>query len=88
MESITIKVDPQMAKAIEKAMKPLYSTKTEFIREAIRDKIEEQRKNELKQILKENFGRFKDIKTSDEDLKKIKKEVFEEYIKEKGWKLD
>jgi len=40
MESITIKVEQTFAKEIEKAMSPLYTTKTEFIREAIRDKIE------------------------------------------------
>ncbi len=40
MESITIKVDESMARSIEKAMKPHYATKTEFIREAIREKIE------------------------------------------------
>ena len=40
MESITIKVSTQMAKEIEKAMKPNYSTKTEFIRAALREKLE------------------------------------------------
>lgn len=50
MESITIKVNEEMAKSIEKAMKPNYATKTEFIRSAVRDKLEEWEK---KQIIKE-----------------------------------
>jgi Arc/MetJ-type ribon-helix-helix transcriptional regulator len=39
MESITIKVDKSFAKEMEKAMKPMYATKSEFIRDAIRDKV-------------------------------------------------
>lgn len=40
MENISIKLETNLLKAIEKVMKKhLYSTKTEFIRESIRDKI-------------------------------------------------
>ncbi|MFW5852937.1 MAG: ribbon-helix-helix domain-containing protein [Nanoarchaeota archaeon] len=46
METITLRVDRDFAQEMEKAMRPYYSTKTEFIREAIREK--------LKQIRKEN----------------------------------
>lgn len=55
MESITIKVDDDFAREIEKAMKPMYTTKTEFIREAIRDKISAQRE----QILRSYLGSVK-----------------------------
>lgn len=81
MESITIKVDEQMAKAMEKAMKPLYSTKTEFIREAIRDKIKEQEKKEVAQILKENFGKYRHMNISDKDLRHTREEVSKELLK-------
>ena len=46
MESITIKVEDDLAREINKAMKLLYSTKTEFIREAIRDKLVALRKEQ------------------------------------------
>ncbi len=41
METITLRVDTSFAREIERAMRPLYSTKTEFIREAIRDKVKQ-----------------------------------------------
>ena len=39
MKSITIKVEDSLYKELKDALTPLYSTKTEFIREAIRDKL-------------------------------------------------
>ena len=39
MRSITIKVEDLLFVEMQKALKPLYTTKTEFIREAIRDKL-------------------------------------------------
>ena len=47
MESITIKVHDEMAEEIDKSIKPYYGTKTEFIREAIREKLKKLKK-ELK----------------------------------------
>ncbi len=46
MEIITLRVDKDFSKEIEKSMRPYYSTKTEFIRDAIRDKIKKIRKEE------------------------------------------
>ena len=48
MEIITLRVNESFAHEIDMAMNPYYSTKTEFIREAIRDKIK-QLKNERSQ---------------------------------------
>lgn len=39
METITLRVDTEFAHEMDKAMRPYYSTKTEFIREAIREKL-------------------------------------------------
>lgn len=54
MESITIKVEAGLLSKINKTIKDNgYSTKTEFIREAIRKKIEEDEKEMLiKEFLK------------------------------------
>lgn len=46
MEIITLRVDKEFGKEIERHMHPYYSTKTEFIREAIREKIIKIRKEE------------------------------------------
>jgi metal-responsive CopG/Arc/MetJ family transcriptional regulator len=48
METITLRVDTEFAQEMEKAMHPYYSTKTEFIREAIRDKLKKLKTEELK----------------------------------------
>lgn len=70
MESITIKVESDFADEIEKAMRPMYSTKTEFIREAIRDKISSLREQKLRQYL----GSSK-TKTSPEEEERQRKEA-------------
>ena len=42
METITIKLEDKFAKDVEEAIKRhRYTTKTEFVREAIRDKLKE-----------------------------------------------
>lgn len=83
MESITIKVDEQMAKEIEKAMKPLYSTKTEFIREAIREKITKAEKEELLKQLMMLKGSSKN-KTTMAEMRKMREEAWKDYAKERG----
>ena len=48
MEAVSLKMDGEFLEDIEKTMrKHRYSTKTEFIREAIRDKIKELEDEEL-----------------------------------------
>lgn len=48
MENISLKIEGNFLKAIEKVMKNHnYMTKTEFIREAIRDKISELEEKEI-----------------------------------------
>ena len=83
MESITIKVEDKLAKEIEKARELEYSTKTEFIREAIRDKLKEIRREALIREFIKFKGKAK-IKTSDAERQKIGEEVFNEFVKEKG----
>lgn len=48
MEILTLRVDKEFAQEIEKAMRPYYSTKTEFVRDAIRDKLKKIRLEEQK----------------------------------------
>jgi metal-responsive CopG/Arc/MetJ family transcriptional regulator len=82
MESVTIKIEKSLSDRINKSMNVKgYSTKTEFIREAIRDKLERDEKNIL---IKELIG-FKgksSIKTSDIQNKKVRDEVAKEIARE------
>ena len=80
METITIKVEKDLAREMNKAMKPLYSTKTEFIREAIRDKIEKLSTNELIKEFMKFRGKAKK-KTTYEENRRTKWEVSEELMK-------
>lgn len=75
MENISIKIESNLLKAVEKVMKRhFYSTKTEFIRESIRDKIAEL---ETEEILNDK-DLMAQIKTSERNIKKgkIKEFVF------------
>jgi metal-responsive CopG/Arc/MetJ family transcriptional regulator len=87
MESITIKVEDDMASEIDKAMRPHYSTKTEFIREAIRDKIKEISKEKAMDELRKYFGKS-NIKTTHAEERKIRESVGKEFAKKFGVKLD
>jgi len=90
MENLSIKLDERIAKQISKALKDFkYSTKTEFIRDAIRSKLNELEKEKRIEeqwqklfALKGAFrgqGRFK---SSEEFIKWREKEGSEELMKE------
>ena len=83
MESITIKVDKAMAKELEQTMKPDYATKTEFIREAIRDKMKEIKKQKALKDLLKYFGKAK-AKTTDAEERVIGEKVIDEMLKQRG----
>jgi len=73
MESVSLKLETNFLDAIEKVMKKHnYMTKTEFIRESIRDKI---RKLEEKEILEDKELRSQ-IKNSEKNVKKGKIKEF------------
>ena len=67
MENVSLKIEEGFVKAIERAMKKHnYMTKTEFIREAIRDKM---RELEEKEILGDK-DLMNQIRTSERNIKK------------------
>jgi Arc/MetJ-type ribon-helix-helix transcriptional regulator len=85
MESVTIKVEETMSKRMAQSMRKRgYSTKTEFIREAIRDKLEV---DEHDQLIKE-FMRFRGKskkKTTNAVNKKVREDVAKQIAKEYGF---
>ncbi len=73
MENLSIKLEESFLKVIETVMKKHnYMTKTEFIREAIRDKI---RRLEEKEIL-ENKDLMNQLALSEKNIKKGKIKEF------------
>jgi len=98
MEHVSIKLDTAIARQIEADMKAFhYTTKTEFIRDSIRDKLKanqaEKEKSKAWQALYNARGIFKGkgkAKTEEEWYKwrKENSEKFaEELVKKYGWKL-
>lgn len=86
MEVISLKLDEAMLQNVDKTLqKHNFSTRTEFIRAAIREKLEELSREELMARFLGFKGKAKK-KVSDAELKKIREEVFGEIAKEKGWK--
>jgi Arc/MetJ-type ribon-helix-helix transcriptional regulator len=80
-------VDDNFAREMDEAMSPYYSTKTEFIREAIREKIKNIKKESTLDELKEYFGKAKTKSTLADD-RRIRKQVMKEFAKKHGLKLD
>ncbi len=84
MENISIKLESNFLKAIEAAMKKNnYSTKTEFIREAIRDKIKELEIEEKIRAVRRVAGSSK-RRTTDEELHKAGEKVFKQFERKFG----
>ena len=82
MEAVSLKLEDTFLQDIEKTMKKhRYTTKTEFIREAIRDKIKDLEKEEALLRLEKAYGASK-RKTTDEDIHKAGEKAFEDIAKQ------
>ena len=87
METLCIKVEDKLLGRINQIIETFgYSTKTEFVREAIRKKLEDDERD----ILIREFMKFRGKakrKTTYEDNRKTREKVLLEMAKEKGWKI-
>ena len=82
MEAVSLKLEDEFLKDVKKTMKKhRYTTKTEFIREAIRDKIRDLEKEEALLRLEKAYGASK-RKTTDEDIHKAGEKAFEDIAKQ------
>lgn len=82
-EMITLKLEPTLLKDIDHIVKESrYQSRTEFIRYALRDKVDEAKIKEAMQKIAHLKGIFKGEKqTTDEELHKIREKAFEEICK-------
>jgi Arc/MetJ-type ribon-helix-helix transcriptional regulator len=87
MDNVLLKLDEGMLKRIDVLVSNHnYGTRTEFIRASIRAKMEElEREEHIKQVLALK-GIIKGRKITDEELRKTRIEVSEEYMKKWGLK--
>jgi len=86
METISLKLDENMLKNVDnKLKKHNYSTRTEFIRDAIRDKLEGLTRDEL--INRFMTTKFKPKKGKGKpDWEQVREQASKELAKEMGWK--
>ena len=82
MEAVSLKLEDEFLHDMEKTMKKhRYTTKTEFIREAIRDKIRDLEKEEALIRMRKLYGASRK-KTTDKELHSAGEKAFEELEKE------
>jgi metal-responsive CopG/Arc/MetJ family transcriptional regulator len=81
-EMINIKLDSRFLKEIDDVVrKNNYQSRTELIREALRQKVEDSKVKELQQYyagLRKKFGISR--QTTDEELEVLRKEASKEYL--------
>ncbi len=88
MEAVCIKMNDKVMEEMESCIEEEnYSTKTEFIREAVREKIKAIRKERALRLLEANLGAAK-TKVSDRRHREIREQVGREYAKKYGTELD
>ena len=81
METVTLKLQKETSEEINRLSKRYhYGTKTEFIREAIRDKIKQLESEKFMQKLAKYKGKAQ-FNLSDERLHKNREEIAAKYIK-------
>jgi metal-responsive CopG/Arc/MetJ family transcriptional regulator len=87
METISLKMENELLNSIDSSLKKnRYSTRTEFIRDAIRSKLTQLEKEEAIKKLTEMKGSLKGkAKMSDEEARDL---VAKEIAKKYGFKLD
>ena len=84
MEPVSVKFDERSLKNLGKIMQKFgYSTKTEFIREAVRDKIKDLEKEEALKKIDKLFGASK-RRTTDAQLHEAREKLEKIYDKKFG----
>jgi Arc/MetJ-type ribon-helix-helix transcriptional regulator len=88
METISLKMDKSLLTEIDTTIKKRrFSTRTEFIRSAIREKLDGMSREELIQAFLSLRGKGKP-RLSEEEFEKMRERSFYELAKEKSIKLD
>lgn len=88
METVTFKLHEKVLKNIDNILVPLhFSNRTEFIREAVREKLNQIETERFMKRLAMHKGTAK-VRVNDERLHEIRDEVAKEYAKKFGINLN
>lgn len=80
---ITMKIEDKFLKEIDSLVeKSNYQNRTEFIREALREKVDRLKYEEARLSIIHLLGAHKGKKTTDEDLERIRAKVSKEYFRD------
>ena len=80
MEVVTVKFQEDILKKIDDSIKKNnFNSRTEFIREAVRDKLSELEKKQIIEHLMKLKGSAK-VRMSDEEIHRVRDEVAEEFF--------
>ena len=87
MEIVSVKFQEDVLKKVDDTIsKHNFNSRTEFIREAVRDKLEDlSREDLIKEFMK--FRGKAPKQTTDEERAKTREKALFEMAKEKGWKI-
>jgi len=84
-ELITFKLDDKFLKEVDDiAKKSGFSNRTDFIRNALREKVDDIKLKEAMVRLGKLKGRSKK-KTTDAEIHRVRKEALQHLLKRKGW---
>ena len=87
MEIVSVKFNPEVLAEIDKAIaKNNYNSRTEFIREAVRNQLAGLTREQLIEKFLSMRGKAP-RKTTDEENAKTREEVFKQIAIERGWKV-
>ena len=87
MEAISVKLDKALLKHIDSSLQEFhYSTRTDFIREAIRERLRALRAEQAIRMLEKNFGKGRNKPSlTDKQFHEIRERAVREYAKKRGW---
>ncbi|MFH1134309.1 MAG: ribbon-helix-helix domain-containing protein [Nanoarchaeota archaeon] len=76
MEAISLKLEPTLLSEMDQTLKKYrYSTRTEFIRDAIRSRLHSLEQEEALRWLRENYGKHKAVMSDDKAAAIVWKEL-------------
>lgn len=80
-DMITLKLEDKFLAEIDAIVKSeAYKNRTEFIRAALREKVDQNKLRQVREELSKLRGSLKQYHTTDEDLERIREEVGREYL--------
>ena len=85
---INVRLGEKLISEVDNLVKvSTYNSRTEFIRESVRIRLDEMNKQAAIASIRSRMGQGKGKEISDEEFRKIREQVFNKILKEKNIKL-